>query len=369
VAQQQFAGIDAHKRSFTVAVIDGLNVEIDCASFANSCVGVSHALIWLDRMVAGEITRVGVEGSSGHGQQLSERLVGAGHDVREVPPRRTAERRRARRRPKTDREDALAIARATAGEPGLGPVKPGAGLGDAHDELVVVRDHRDMLVQRRKTMLNHAEAVLAGLPLALTDNSRDKTKVMPRLKAVLACSHPDAEVGLRARLDLLSEIYQDTVELAGRIRRLEKRLAGLVLACGSTLMEEHGIGPVGAATLLAEIADPARFRNEGAFNRWWGGAPVAISSGEADGEPRRHRLDLLGNRTVNSVIYLMSITQARFHPEAKDYLAGKRAEGKTGKEARRAHKTILGRRIIRRMWADRRRQLQPAACSQTHIAA
>ena len=42
---------------------------------------------------------------------------------------------------------------------------------------------------------------------------------------------------------------------------------------------------------------------------------------------------------------------------ARDYLARKRSEGHSCKEARRAHKTLLGRRIIRRMWADRRRQL------------
>jgi transposase len=96
---------------------------------------------------------------------------------------------------------------------------------------------------------------------------------------------------------------------------------------------------------------------EGAFNRWWGGAPVAVSSAEGDAEPTRHRLDLLGNRTINSVLYVMSVTQSRYHQPARDYLERKRSEGHSAKEARRAHKTVLGRRIIRRMWTDRRRQL------------
>jgi hypothetical protein len=30
--------------------------------------------------------------------------------------------------------------------------------------------------------------------------------------------------------------------------------------------------------LLVEIGNPSRFRTESAFNRWWGGAPVAVSS-------------------------------------------------------------------------------------------
>jgi transposase len=114
---------------------------------------------------------------------------------------------------------------------------------------------------------------------------------------------------------------------------------------------------VGAAALLVEVGDPARFRSEAAFNRWWGGAPVAISSGEGHGHPVRHRLDLLGNRAVNSVFYTASVTQARSHEPAQAYLARKTSEGHSTRQARRAHKTLLGRRVIRRMWADRRRQL------------
>lgn len=84
--------------------------------------GLRQALDWLTDQPA-EIVRIGVEGSSGHGRHVAKRLAGAGYDVREVPTRRTAERRRAHRRAKSDHEDALAIARATAGEPGLGPTK------------------------------------------------------------------------------------------------------------------------------------------------------------------------------------------------------------------------------------------------------
>jgi transposase len=289
-------------------------------------------------------------------------------DGRGVPPRRTAERRRARRRAKTDIEDAVAIARATAGEAGLGPVKPGAELGAAVEELAVVRAHRDMLVSRRKVMLNHAEAELGRLPLPITERLGNGRAVRPRLRtlttaeplttasqAPTAASATSPVVALR--LAALQELHHDLVELDRRIRRLEHRLAALIEATGSTLLEEHGIGVIGAAALLVEVGDPARFRSEAAFNRWWGGAPVAISSGEGHGQPVRHRLDLLGNRAVNSVLYTASVTQARYHEPAQAYLARKTSEGHSKRQARRAHKTLLGRRIIRRMWADRRRQL------------
>jgi transposase len=153
------AGVDPHKLTVTIAVVDVLGVEIAGLSFENTDAGLAKALAWLGNLGV-NVVRVGVEGSSGHGRHAAERLVAAGFDTREVPPRRTAQRRRA----KSDHEDALAIARATAGEPNLGPVKPGSGLGAAHEELVAVRTHRDLLVQRRTMLLNQAEATLAGLP-------------------------------------------------------------------------------------------------------------------------------------------------------------------------------------------------------------
>jgi hypothetical protein len=134
----------------------------------------------------------------------------------------------------------------------------------------------------------------------------------------------------------------DIAELNGRIRVLDKRLAALIIACGSSLLDEPGIGVATAAALLAEVGDPARFRNEGAFNRWWGGAPVAVSSAEGDAEPTRHRLDLLGNRTINSVLYVMSVTQSRYHPPATTWNVN-------GLEATARKKPAVPTRLC---WAD-----------------
>ena len=55
----------------------------------------------------------------------------------------------------------------------------------------------------------------------------------------------------------------------------------------------------------------------------------------------------------------MHITQARCYQPAKDYLRGKRAEHKTAREARRAHKRLLVNVIIRCMWADHQRRRSP----------
>ena len=51
-----------------------------------------------------------------------------------------------------------------------------------------------------------------------------------------------------------------------------------------------------------------------------------MSSGEAAGNPIKHRLDFRGNRRINSVLYIASVTQQRSQPEAAAYLARKATE-------------------------------------------
>lgn len=134
---------------------------------------------------------------------------------------------------------------------------------------------------------------------------------------------------------------------------------------GSTLAEEVGIAAVSAMDLLVEIGDPSRFRSEGQFARWCGTAPIAASSGEGRGHPAHHRLDLAGNRQVNSVLHTMHVTQIRCHQPAKTFVTRKRSEGKTSREARRAHKRQLANRVIRRMWDDHQRRHTPQIDAQT----
>ena len=128
---------------------------------------------------------------------------------------------------------------------------------------------------------------------------------------------------------------------------------------GSTLTAIHGIGVVNAMDLLTEIGDPCRFTSEGQFARWCGAAPIAVSSGEGDGPPRRHRLDLGGNRAVNSILHTVHVTQVRCHPPAKVYMARQAERHKPMRAACRSHKRHLANVIIRHMWTDANRPPRP----------
>ncbi len=156
------------------------------------------------------------------------------------------------------------------------------------------------------------------------------------------------------RLSWLLPLVDQDRAARRQVRQLERDLDDLLDAHGTTLRDEPGIGPIAAATLLAEVGDPFRFARESKFARWSGTGAVALSSGEGAGVPVRHRLDFGGNRRINSVLYIASVVQHRDIDEARTYIDRKLGEGKTHREARRSHKRHLANRVIRRMWNDER---------------
>jgi transposase len=357
------AGIDPHQDQFTVGVVDGNGVELAHATFPNSGAGYVEAI---DLLTAHRVGQVGVEGSASWGAHVAIALVAAGFDAREVPAQRSAAQRRARRQPKTDAVDAVATARAVLAEPTLGPVQ----TLEVYDPLVAkieaVLEHRRMLVDLRVLQLGHIADQLAKLPTQVRDQLPTSGKVDSRLRALATI---DTELESTAagayRLSWLLPLIDADRAALREIRRLERLIDKLLDQHGTTLRDEPGVGTIIAATLLAEVGDPHRFATESRFARWCGTGAVALSSGEGAAEPVRHRLDLRGNRRINSVLHIVSVTQHRGHPPARDYIDRKRTEGKTRREARRAHKRHLANVVIRNMWRDEKRRqpdrVQPAA--------
>ncbi|MFK0239199.1 IS110 family RNA-guided transposase [Streptomyces vinaceus] len=353
-------GIDPHKHSATLAVVDGQGYLVDVASFQVTPAGIDGLLDFLTDIEL-VIDRIGVEGSAALGQPLALALSAAGYDVREVQPNRTAERRRRRRRAKTDIEDAEAIARETLADPHLPPAGKNAAPEAAWEELTAVHDWRDSLIMQRVRHLNEAEAVLVSLPLNIRSELPSTSRVLPRLEtlATLADQWEELKAVDQVRLERLQAALADIRLLTGRIKTLDKKIPPLLAALGCTLTEICGIGPVTAMDLLVEVGDPCRFITEAQFARWCGSAPIALSSGEGHGPARRHRLDVGGNRDVNSILHIVHVTQVRCHEPARVYVARKISENKTKREARRAHKRQLANVIIRHMWKDEARRRSP----------
>ena len=346
-------GIDPHQDTFTVGIVDHLAHE----TFENTAAGYGEAIDLLD---GHRVERVGVEGSAKWGAHVAIALAAAGFDAREVPASRSAAQRRSRRLAKTDAVDAVASARALLAEPGLGPIQALEAYDPAVAEIEAVLEHRRTLVAARTLMLHHVGDQIAKLPTEIRDQLSTDGKIEARLRRLehldpAECSTPAG----RYRLEWLQAFIDRDRTARSDIRRLERRLDELLDAHGTTLRDEPGIGPIAAATLLCEVGDPARFDRESKFARWCGTGAVALSSGEGSADPVKHRLDFRGNRRINSVLHIASVTQARQQPDAAAYLAKKKSEGKTRREARRAHKRHLANRVIRRMWRDERARKTP----------
>ena len=343
-------GIDPHQHQFTVGVVDPNGVEVAHRTFPNSAEGFMSAI---DLLTTHGVHSVGVEGSASWGAHMAIALVAGGFDAREVPPQRTAAQRRSRRLAKTDVVDAIATARALLAEPSLGPVQ----ALEVYDPLVAkidaVLEHRRALVATRTLLLHHVADQIAKLPTEIRDQLNAKGKIESRLRRLetidTACV---STVAGEYRLSWLLALIDQDREARREIRRLERLIDELLDKHGTTLRDEPGIGPIAAATLICEVGDPFRFSRESKFARWCGTGAVALSSGEGDNEPVKHRLDFRGNRRINSVLYIASVTQQRDRHDARTYLDRKTTEGKTRREARRAHKRHLANRVIRRMWRD-----------------
>ena len=134
-------GIDSHKATLAACAIDELGKPVAEATFANDPGGHVAFIAWA-RSTAPEAT-VGIEGSSSFGAPLARSAQDAGLSVREVPPHLSrAERRRTRRPGKSDPGDALAIARVTARETNLPPIR----LPDRTSELGLLLEAREDLI-------------------------------------------------------------------------------------------------------------------------------------------------------------------------------------------------------------------------------
>lgn len=349
-------GIDPHQANFTVGIITPSGVEVTHQAFPNSAVGYIDAISLLNTH---GVKQVGVECSASWGAHVAIALVAAGFDAREIPAQRSAAQRRSRRLDKTDAVDAVACARALAAEPTLGPVQ----VLEVHSPLLAkieaVLEHRRMLVELRTLMLHHVADQIAKLPTDIRDRLTADGKIEGRLRRLEELDEELVASTLAGQYRLgwlLAIIDRDRGERR-EIRRLERELDDLLDTHGTTLRDEPGIGPIAAATLLVETGNPFRFASESKFARWCGTGAVALSSGEGHGQPVRHRLDFRGNRRINSVLYIASVTQQRDKPDAKAYIERKISEGKTRREARRSHKRHLANRTIRRMWKDEKRRL------------
>ena len=236
-----------------------------------------------------------------------------------MPTTLTAEGRRRSRRPgKDDEGDAVVIARVALREPDL-PRMDAAHL-DADLQLLV--GARDQLVDEQARMRNRLHALLLGL----TAGHREVTgalisqAALRRARSLALKGRAHDPVRAKLALAAIRRLHALTAE----IKAMETDIAeALELRPHQHLMAIPGVGPLVAAKILGETHDVRHFRSAAAFAAHAGAAPVPASSGNT----HRHRLARGGNRQLNRALFTIAMVQARWHPEARTYLASKRSRG------------------------------------------
>jgi transposase len=330
-------GADTHKRSHTIAAIAAGSGELlGEQTVAVGRSGFAGLLRWA-RGLDGE--RVWALEDCRHVSGSLERfLIERGERVLRIPTHLTAKARRsARQRGKSDAIDALNVARAALQE-GLDGF-PVAHLDGPELDLRLLVDHRERLIRDRvelnSTLLWHLHDLWPEL--VLPGGALFSRKWSTRIGRRLA----------RAKQTMRVRIARDELrrlrELTLAVRQLEREITELVQQIAPPLLSEPGFGPLIAAKLVGEIAGAHRFATAAKLARAAGVAPIPAGSGNT----QRQRLDQGGNRQINAALHRVIVTRARCHKPTRDYIARRRAQGKTTREAIRCLKRYLTRHVWR----------------------
>jgi transposase len=331
-------GVDPHKRSATIEVIDERERVLEAGRFGTDTAGYRELLAagraWPERVWA-------VEGCNGVGRYLAQRLVADGEPVVDVPAKLSARARvfSTGQGRKTDATDAHSIAVVALRASGLRVVE----VDDATVALRLLVDRRDELGAARTLTANRLHRLLADL----VPGGAKKDLRARQARDLLAKVRPRDVVG-KTRRQLAVELVGELEAIDKKIKTARQQLDELVAATGSGLMKLNGIGPSGAARLLGDVGDITRFPTKGHFASWNGTAPIDASSGDQ----QRHRLSRAGNRRINRVLHIMAIVQLRHDTDGRAYYRRKIAAGKTSMEAMRCLKRRLSDAVYRQMLAD-----------------
>jgi transposase len=330
-------GADTHKQSHTLGAVDAATGRVVADRTIRAKRRTFDDLLVWAREIRGE--RVWAIEDCRHVSGALERfLLARGERVVRVPPKLMAGARRcARERGKSDLIDAVQIARAALRE-GLDTL-PIAQLAGPELDVRLLVDHRERLVGQRTALINDLRWQCHDLWPEFDVPTRALISAcwQKRVGGRLARAEQTARV--RVARDELRRIR----ELTRSIDALQRELAALVANLAPQLLAEQGCGVLTAAKLIGEIAGIGRFSTDAKLARTCGAAPIPASSGRTD----RHRLDRGGNRQLNCALHRLAVTKVRLDPATAAYIARKRAEGKSRREALRCLKRHLARRIFR----------------------
>lgn len=200
-------------------------------------------------------------------------------------------------------------------------------------------------IDARTAAQRQIHALVVAAPEALRCRFRDKTihAILSTATRLRTGAHHDVETN--TMITVLRSLARRVVDREAESQHHERALSDIVRSWRPDLLDQCGIGPVVAATLLCAWSHPGRFRSGGAFASLAGVAPIPASSGLTV----RHRLNRSGDRQLNRALHVIVINRIRHDAATKAYVERRRAEGKSDREIKRCLKRYVARQLFRQL--------------------
>lgn len=331
-------GVDTHVHTHSAAVVDtatgGLLDEItveattegyaELVEFANN-----HATLraWA------------VEGTGGHGAGLSRHLLQACEIVIELDrPKRAARRNGA----KSDPLDAIRAAREALARPQLGTPRSGA---ERRALSVLLTARRSAINASTEAQLQVFSLVIAA-PEPIRARFRGQKGAAMLNTAANLRVHSCWDIETTSTVVALRALARRAHAMLKEAREHQKAIGSIIRSWRPDLLEQFGVGPIVAATVLCAWSHPGRVHSEAAFAMLAGVAPIPANSGQVT---TRYRLNRYGDRQLNRALHTVVRIRIRiqYQPATRDYVARRSAEGKTSREIKRCLARYIARDLYR----------------------
>lgn len=329
-------GVDTHVHTHSAAVLDartgGVLDEITVEATAD---GYAQLVEFADEHAA--LRTWAIEGTGGHGAGLTRHLERGNEVVIELDRPERAQRRHGA---KSDPLDAVRAAREALSRPRLGAPRSG---GD--------RQALSVLLAARRSAVNaatDAQRQVFSLVIAAPEQIRARFRgqeVPAMLKTAAALRiHPSWDLETTTTVTALRSLARRARTLAEEAAEHEKAIRAIVRSWRPDLLEQLGIGPIVAATVLCAWSHSGRIHSEAAFAMLAGVAPIPANSGQVT---TRYRLNRYGDRQLNRALHTIVLSRIRYDHATRDYVARRTREGKTTREIKRCLKRYIARDLYR----------------------
>jgi transposase len=329
-------GVDTHVHTHSAAAVDartgGVLDEITVEATAE---GYAQLVEFADEYAV--LRAWAIEGTGGHGAGLTRHLERREEVVIELDRPERAKRRHGA---KSDPLDAIRAAREALARPRLG--SPRAG-GDRQALSVLLAARRSAV-----DAAGDAQRQLFSLVIAAPEQLRQRfrgQKLPGMLKTAAALRvHSSWDTETTTTVTTLRSLARRVRALTEEAAEHEKAIKTIVRSWRPDLLDQLGVGPIVAATVLCAWSHPGRIHSEAAFAMLAGVAPIPANSGQVT---NRHRLNRYGDRQLNRALHTIALSRVRYDQTTRAYVARRTHEGKTPREIKRCLKRYIARDLYR----------------------